>query len=248
MKWLRNRLSKIKTGFALVLLATVVGCATSSTFVVPTVPDPVVQWAEENVYKVLPDMGGSGSGFWVDEETFMTACHVVSYMYYQWEQGKEGSPWRKKEVFVIDEMATVKSHDELENYAMMVISCDRETDLAILKPIAKKNLGAGGVVNGVPERGTAVWGPGYPLGMGLTITTGHWQSHDQKYDYLITTPTIFGDSGSPAVILEDGVVKIVGMRVAIKGDPAYGPFPHLAIVVSGPTMQDHLDQYNVNVE
>ena len=236
---------KIKTAFAAALLF-LAGCVTSPKSY--DLPPEVVQWSQDNVYLVNADKG-TGSGFWYDNETFLTACHVVSYSWMSYTWDETNKKMIKKDHFEVDVEAIIHSYDNKDNYHMAVISCDKEKDIAILKPWSKWSNKKKTKIAPIPKQGKAVWGPGYPLAMRLTITEGHWQSKDAgPYDYLVTSPTIFGDSGSPVVSFVDGEIQIVGMRQAIRGERGMGMYTHLALVAAGPTLLEHLDQYNERLE
>lgn len=208
-------------------------------------PSPVVQWAETNVMQVETERG-YGSGFWNDEATFITACHVVSRTVVTYKAATETEPFTVIDVFEVDEDVLIRSWDG-DEYIGKVISCDKETDLAIIKPTVNHplDLTETKIKLDLPERGRATYGPGFPLGNSLIITQGHWQGKSwfENNNYIITSPTIFGDSGSPAVIVKDGKVEVVGLRQWVANN-GLGPTFHIVGVISGKSIQDHISQYN----
>lgn len=195
------------------------------------IPKPIVDYAETNVWQVMDeDRGGSGSGFWLNETTFMTACHVVN-----------GS-----------ELVYVTDVNLQYIVYLDVTACDEELDLALLKYTYPEPIEFNikqTVIGDYPNRGKAVYSPGYPLGGTMLITYGHWQGGmhplDPSFDSFVTLPTTFGDSGSPVLALIDGVVNIVGIRVRGRfiTESNYRVYlPHIAIAVDPNIIRKFLDE------
>jgi len=211
------------------------GCAVNSQHSYD-VPEAVVAWANSNVYQVLTN-SGSGSGFFLTEDTFITACHVVS--------------WHEK-ANLVNQMST----DVIE---MDVVSCNEKTDVAVLKPaefagndVAPDLLPSCLLFD--PRDGTAVWGAGYPLGDTLMVTMGHIQKYSKHNNdrRVITSATIMGDSGSPAIALINGEPCVAGLRLAIRIAPMYSgfaviPAPMTHMVQMG-TMTSIMEEIHKNVD
>lgn len=197
------------------------------------IPEEIVSWAQNNVWKIthLKTLG-SGSGFWIDDHTMITACHVV-----------------KTAKVVMGRDAFNKHSVELS-----VRSCDEEKDIAILdlynarEPVvihhSKVKLWTKGV-----KQGKVLYGPGYPLGERLTITWGHQQLSVTipETDIVVnnvTTTTIMGDSGSPVLLYRNGVVYVVGIRIQIRGlNMGYGAtdfITHLTRIVTPQNLEEAL--------
>ena len=166
------------------------------------IPEKVVQWSQDNVWKVHAGRG-SGSGFALDNDTVITACHVVS------------------QVDKDDVLGLYLTNDmDTRLIWMSVHACDTETDVAILKRHFGDKLQASTTIlhQGLPQ-GRAVYGAGYPMGTQLLITQGHMQQVLQGHPQVrksITAATIPGDSGSPALAIVNGEVVVVGIRVSIR--------------------------------
>lgn len=225
----------------LLLAAAIAGCASmQKDDEYNHVPAQVVEWAETNAMHVGTP-GGSGSGFWVDNETFITACHVVGaeYLYYGDPDG-DGQK-QSYEIFEVEPEAQISNSDLSVVLNLAVKSCDRATDIAVLK---RQWLTSDSEFTALPsfyahpnpKRGEAVYGAGYGLNERLHITFGHWQGESRYINeyrdrpaHIITAPTIFGDSGSAAVRLHNGRVEIVGIRQAIRNS-GQGPVAHLVFV------------------
>jgi S1-C subfamily serine protease len=146
--------------------------------------------------------GGHGSGVWIDDTTMVTACHVAD---------------EDDELYAFDL--------EGKNARFVVGVCDKDRDFAVLSRISN---GAGGhrpehiQFAPLPPRGTSVYVIGFPADNRLTVTGGHFvgaprgvYGEDPKEGmYAITSEAYGGNSGGAVVILEDGVVKLIGILTA----------------------------------
>ena len=221
MNWLRSGWHRIGASLTLTVLIVVL----STCVYAASIAKEVMEYSQTNVMLVNPDTGGGGSGWWVDNDTFVTACHVVGIQLLSFEREEyEGSETGRMEKTVVEEVvpeAQVSNTDGSVVLNLKVVSCNFETDVAVLKrqwlrsdseftPIANGGRQA--------EIGEELFCSGYGLGFQLHTTLGHYWGEQNQYEDpydLGTCPTIFGDSGSPAVVLRDGVVYWVGMRQAI---------------------------------
>jgi len=190
---------------AIGLLIGVAGCQISAPQT-DDIPMQVVQWSLDNVWKVRSG-GGSGSGFSIDEDYFVTACHVVV----------DNQVYGEKPLFLINERDT-------RVVQMEVIVCNRNTDVAVLKRVGGDEMESTfGGFHPQPEIGKAMWGAGHPMGGPLMITQGHAQMTDptnfKSWAYFASFNTVPGDSGSPAVALYDGRPLVVGIRLAVSTVP-----------------------------
>lgn len=207
-----------------------VGCVSAPT---RDIPSPIVEWAQENIWKVATPQG-AGSGFWVDDDNFLTACHVV-----------KGS----------DEIAIIRLTDSVF-IPMDKISCNERVDVALLRVKWENPLPRGrGAPIGRAKMGQAVYGAGFPTGSDLSISSGHWNGRETIYSterfpngmYTATLPTINGDSGSPVLTFSHRKVQIVGIRLVIRrinvyaGFAAIGiPVPHIAGIGGSESLQTAL--------
>lgn len=207
---------------AVLALWILAGCQTANH---GSMPEEIVEFAETRVMLITDgERKGSGSGFILTNDIVVTACHVVN---------NTPNPVGYSDDYVSE---------------FITVYCDEDSDIAILKwtggmPINVEPMLVDDVL---PRQGQLVYGAGYPLGLPLTITHGFWQRKIEETNrteaYLISAPTINGDSGSPVLVLDDkGKVHIVGMRVAIRGMPLYGarmgfgslqaPLTHIVLAV-----------------
>lgn len=195
------------------------------------IPDQVVEWSQSNVWKIMAG-GTTGSGFWIDNETMLTNCHVI---------GDE------KKVLV-------QSSDLKLNKKMDVVACNENMDLAMLKYRDSEELDFAPeetiISNEIPRVGRMLYGPGYPGGFPLHITTGHWQ---RKVDggYLTSLATFIGDSGSPAITWDGKKVIVVGMRseVLVRYQKLFGGttetlITHIVTIKEGPRLIKFIEKYN----
>ena len=197
------------------------------------IPEEVVAWANDNVWLVETPQG-TGSGFWIDDDYFVTACH------------------------------NVRSSDEIGIYhytdttyiAMKKLTCNEANDIAILEARWENPLppGRGAAVFHV-RVGKTVYGAGYPLGGTMMFTLGHWIGEERVASwedypervYLVTTPTINGDSGSPVIAMIDGEIVVAGLRRQIRLKAEYVgfaavpiPMTHITLVASPESIQQEL--------
>ena len=186
-----------------ILAFTAVGCSQTNEYMNHDVPEVVSSWAQDNVW-MIQSRGGTGSGFSIDEDTVITACHVVE---------------NSKEIILINNQDT-------RLIEMEVQSCNKDLDVAVLKWKGGDALNSTFTgFHPVPAPGKGVWGSGFPLGAELLTTQGHMGLYDtSKHNYkskfyYITAPTVPGDSGSPAIAIFDGVPLVIGVRAAIRVMP-----------------------------
>ena len=221
--------------FSLGLLALVLafsGCSTRSN--PGDLPSEVVEWAEANLWQVLTPLG-TGSGWFYDENTAITACHVVN-----------GS----KSIQLYNKLTD-------EYLYFRIVSCNKELDIAVLKRMDVLNVINLAIKKTIielesPKRGQIIYGPGFPLGEQLVITHGHMQfakdEGERAGQWLTSVPTIFGDSGSPVVRLKNGRVVVSGMRLSIRGVPqGFGMtsfITYMTLVASGISIQKEITKSN----
>lgn len=210
------------------ILFILTGCVSTPS---QDIPPQVVEWSQANVWKIMAG-GTTGSGFWIDNETMLTNCHVI---------GDE------KKVLV-------QSSDLKLNKKMNVVACNTNMDLAMLKYRDSEELNFTPVEtvisNEMPRDGRMLYGPGYPGGFPLHITTGHWQ---RKVDdgYLATLVTFMGDSGSPAIIWDGKKVVVVSMRAEVltryQGPVSFRIetlIPHIVTIKEGPRLLKFIKKYS----
>jgi hypothetical protein len=203
------------------------GCGTTDSLKQYDIPPQIVKWSQDNVWQIITEYG-SGSGFSISEDTVITACHVVSR--YNHEE------------------ASVPLHILQDRYGkhprmafMVVKSCNKETDIAVLTWIHGDPLNS--TFQGFhprPAMGKGVWGTGHALGGDLEITQGHAMREERQFPeappntFYTTTLTLPGDSGSALVALYDGVPLVIGVRYAVRqfrlGFANVGLAMHLTLV------------------
>ena len=213
------------------LLAGLLLLLTTTVIAHESIPDKILDWTYKNVWSV-GTKAGAASGFWVSSDIFVTACHAVSQVDY----AKNGDAL----VFVVNNQDTRLIQLKLE-------ICDTDRDIAILTPYESNGNDKFETepteIKDMPPLGTALYTPGFPLGLPLVITQGHVASKlIQSFKdggQIITNPTIMGDSGSPVLVLENCEVKVVGIRLAVKGLPQGNGFTRFTdymthITIAGP--------------
>ena len=219
------------------------------------IPTAVTEWAQHNVMSVFTHQRGFGSGFWVDNETFVTACHVVGSEEYV-KTGDASDDWEVQ--WVVQNEVLIANWDVSTSLDMAVVTCNRETDIAVLKrqwyPSDSHFTALPTVLaHPNPEQGSTVYGAGFGLMEQLYISVGHWQNqpiyskHDREY--MITAPTVPGDSGSPALDYTHGVVRVVGIRQSGRTfSDGYSPpvfIPHLIKVSDAMTIHSEIEQAKI---
>jgi hypothetical protein len=179
---------------------------------------------------------------------FFTACHVVSSLTLMYERNGDTGNVDQFEVHEKQETATVYNHDRSQSYLMYVKTCDKASDLAILVPVlhAPEDTWKTDIAPSTPSQGDSVWGLGYGMGERLYIAQGWWQNvamwEEEVTKYIVTIPTIYGDSGSPVIQMIRGRVMIVGMRQVVRAAGQI-PITHLAGSPGPETIQKHKDSF-----
>lgn len=233
-----------------ILALTMGACSTLPVEQNRDIPTPAVQLLHHNVFQISVN-GGYGSGFWIDSDTMITACHVVGKEYYVYERNEVTKELDVTTVFEIAEVAL--AYDNTGFYAeyMIPVSCDRDQDIAILKRTDSRTEYEPIILpiySGNIPIGKTLYGGGFALGGGLTITVGHYQGSVKHPDYTTysrnSTPTIMGDSGSPLIAFIDNHWYYVGIRQAIRNS-GQGLVSHLAMATDGNLIQDHIDENNI---
>ena len=246
---------KLKALFG-VLLLTLSACVTIQPVRdANDIPPDVTHWAQNNVMSVFTLHQGFGSGFWVDNETFVTACHVVGSEEYV-KTGDAPNDWEVQ--WVVQDEVLVATWDLSISLDLAVKSCNQTTDIAILKrqwyPSDSDYTALTAVyAHPNPEQGSTVYGAGFGLMEKLYISVGHWQHKalypDHDRNYMITAPTVPGDSGSPALDYKNGVVRVVGIRQSGRlYRSGYSPpvfIPHLIKVSDAMSIHAEVEKFRV---
>ena len=167
------------------------------------IPKEIITTAVANVFHVYTESKGSGSGFYIGDDKFITACHVL-----------DGN-----------KVATLVDKDKKHILTADVLSCNDENDIAILS-IKDDPYNSNAFANKppkligqYPELGQTIYGSGYALGFQLLHVDGHWQ--DLIYNTpvgkiaIISVPVIYGDSGSPVFPYIDGELVYIGIRLQL---------------------------------
>ncbi len=183
----------ILTGLLIYGMVLLTGCATAPPD--KNIPQAIIDWSELNIYKVDTSKGkrrGGGTAWWVGPDHLITACHVVTGY----------------------ETATVE--DRLQRFVLpvKVISCDEDTDIAILEYSEPGSVPLKPTIFATAHTGERVYATGFSFGFIFNTQLGHWQ-YPRNGLNGISTETVSGDSGSPVLIYKNNVVYVVGMRVSV---------------------------------
>jgi len=191
---------------ALLLAFTVSACTTVTINRGPDdIPLEIIDFSLDNVWRVHAGQG-FGSGFSIDEDYVLTACHVVHGLH---QAGKPAFLTNDRDTRVVE---------------MEVISCNKKVDVAILKKTHGDDLLS--TFQGFhpqPEMGKKMYGAGHGIGGPLEIQEGYVMRDVPKearvgadsHVYFTSALTVPGDSGSAAIALYDGVPLVIGIRVAV---------------------------------
>lgn len=209
-----------------------------------------MQWIQTHVWKITSG-NNTGSGFWVDNDTMLTACHVVSSHWQSAEKNPETGVLEWTDHYRIAETVNVRDDWGMYIENLDVLYCDFEQDIAILKRQEIRSEFAVdplSVYTGWTPVGKRLYAGGYPVGMSLTLTQGYWQGPVQipswNTYHRVSTLTIFGDSGSPLLAYIDGSLQIVGIRQAVRVIEQ-GAQNHLTFATDGALIQDHINKYDI---
>lgn len=201
------------------------------------IPQKAVQTLQDNVFWVQTEHYGYGSGFWVNSQTMVTACHVVSNELPILPSGYE---------LEVAEFVDVWDRANQNRYKMRVALCDTIYDIAVLKTVNGQEYESDyiPVHDLIPKQGKEVFGGGYPRGGSLIITHGHWEGVSKYSEglYDVSAQISYGDSGSPLIAFYDGEWKVVGIRLRVQLENKTGStIPHLSMAASGPIINTRLE-------
>jgi len=237
MNWLRSAKHRIAATLVITFITLfLLACSPVAKSYTSHLPMTVIDWSQNNVMTVNADNGSMGSGWWIDNDTFITACHVVGIQLHSYDRPDPEGPMILKLVDEIAEEAQVASHDMSVVLNLKVQSCNFDTDVAVLKRqwlASDSDYKAYNTSSAQSFIGENVYCTGYGLMLNLHTTTGHYQGpltrKDSRGHDLVTCPTIFGDSGSPALVLRSDGVHWVGIRIAVANGMGT-PISHLTII------------------
>lgn len=220
------------TSLAVALTLLITGCNALPTHpAAGDIPPQIVEWATKNVWRV-EKATGTASAFFINNRQLVTACHVVDDI-------TEG---------------VVGNYNKSQVIAFNVVSCNKETDVAILD----RDFGVEvdfttsktPVSDVLPREGRRVYGAGYPLWWDLTIVQGNfgkvvYTPYSGGRRYTSSVPIMFGDSGSPLLSIRHRRVYVEGVRIEITGfiewrAPIY--VPHMAMSNSGKDILNELNK------
>ena len=175
-----------------------------------------------------PELTGSGSGFFVNEEGYIVTNNHV-----------------------IDGCKAIKLSESGKTYDVEIYAVDKYNDLALLKaPAVIPSVAVLSTSSGV-KLGEKVMTAGYPLrgliGSGLNVTTGIVSSlsgpGDDKRFVQITAPVQPGNSGGPLLDLSGHVIGVVVAKLdALKVVKVTGDIPaNVAFGLKGVLVRAFLD-------
>lgn len=245
--WLSNGWHRVGATIALTVLIVFLLASCASIPTRAALPATVVSWSQDNVMHVNGDNGGMGSGWWIDNETFITACHVVGVQLRSYDRQQGTGKLVKTIVDEVSPEAQVGNDDLSTTLNLKVQSCNFENDIAVLKRQwldSDSDFTAYSTTGVVAEYGERVYCAGYGLMLNMHITEGHYMGTTMKYsegDKLITCNTIFGDSGSPAMVYRSGKVYWIGPRQAVANGGGH-PISHLTLIHDAPAVMGEVNR------
>lgn len=235
-------MKRLLIGICLTVVSVVAAAAS------PTKEEQQIMEASKAVVQVHVQNVAYGSGWFIDEKTVVTNCHVV-----------DENPHQMPIYIILNPEKQREAHKEL----VVVLSCDVLEDIAILQIVGEyKSPNVLPVfdnkVNSPYARFDDVWSVGYPSALPQVITHGHYQytfNDDQlTYEAIITTSPIFhGNSGGPLLWIDPktNVVTVIGMTSA-----TLSKYPHICVSVlaenilaevhdsrTGPTVEEFTPPY-----
>ena len=210
-----------------------------------SIPKKVVKKFHNNTYVITDainadNRNGLGTGVWLDERYLLTNCHVAQTFEHLSEENGEA----------VIEYLGIKavSWDERKVFAMDVVACDMDRDLALLKSHWPNHDAIKVDVDWrTPPFGTEVYSAGYGLNQPLSPKigyTGKVRLYKTGHRIGITMPIVSGDSGSP-VFNKWG--KLVGLVSAVYATRTFSgfviPIANISIAVPGISIGTFLEEH-----
>ena len=162
------------------------------------IPAKVVEWNEINVWKVMTDTERA-TAFWIDGNHLITACHAV-------DKAKRISVQHSSRQWTV--YATTEYCNDLLDIAILKYASGKKDDLQGFTPLPMV------IADETPKRGARVYSAGYTLSKIMQLNPGYIQDV-MKWGLAFSVPTEKGDSGSPVIRYIDGVITVVGVRIAV---------------------------------
>ena len=176
------------------------------------VPRNILEVLKENVVQV--HYGNKiGSAFFISPQYLVTNKHIISYN----EDSKGDMLVQDDPILTISDARD--AYLEVPRYAVRMYIYHHNYDLAILYcAMCPADSGKGlPVLEGLPEQGTTAWASGFGLGSYSVHEGLIQQTVIRPMPWTnISVPTASGDSGSPVVVLVDGVPTVAGVRTAVR--------------------------------
>lgn len=184
------------------------------------------------------------SGFFIKDNTIMTAAHCVQRM--ELVLSLFGAGYEAKDESPVGDLRKISTYAQYKDsqgrfteYKLVkVVKYDRKQDLALLELLPNQsagyhlnfNLGA------APRLGDKVSAIGHPSGLAWTLTQGIVSSEKRDYDGQLilqtSTMTFFGNSGCPLIDSNGNAVGVASMIART---------PHLALYTHVDSMKIFVD-------
>lgn len=150
-----------------------------------------IQQSKRFVVQIVCD-NGSGTGVIIDNNKVLTALHVIS-----------GSA----NCVILD--------NKNKDYIISKVKFDEDHDLALLTTTVKFKSHVG-LATELYEY-APIWTIGFPINFNYIVSEGRNNGQHEVIDWvnISSMSIIFGNSGGPIFVVEDGIIKVAGIVDAI---------------------------------
>lgn len=174
-----------------------------------------IQQSKRFVVQIVCD-NGSGTGVIIDNNKVLTALHVIA-----------GSA----NCIILD--------NKNKDYVISKVNFDEEHDLALLTTTVKFKSHVS-LAKELYEY-APIWTIGFPINFNYIVSEGRNNGQHEIIDWVNMTsmPIIFGNSGGPVFVVENGVIKLSGLVDAIASYNKQ-PIYHISMIINLRTIKQFL--------
>jgi len=210
------------------------------------IPATIALLMQTNVYEVTTHIDkdkrrGNGTAVWLDSRHLLTNCHVAdAFRKTVYKKNGEVDSITYPNVHVF-------SLDAKSRFAVEMLACDQENDVALLYSWWPNNEAANIRINWRTTRfGAPAYSAGYGMGAALTPKTGHFGQASERRGSArlsLNLGVAPGDSGSPIFDRRGDLRALVSATAAAGIGFAVIPIGEITLAVPGLTLENFFEEW-----